>query len=144
MTSLTESTATDASRPLSRTQRYVLEQFLQALIGRLNGAEAAMLATADGFAAAFHGTLDEAMQSRLAAVISSLSALGEAAGQQIDAGALNVVSLQYDARQMQLISIRGQRSDYVLAVLAKPDLLLGNSLWALRECAAQIIAALKP
>lgn len=144
MNSMIDSAATEPSRPLSRTQRYVLEQFLQGLISRLNGAEAAILATADGFPAAFHGALDEAMQSRLAAVISSLTALGDAAGQQIDAGALNVVSLQYDARQMQLIAIHGQRSDYVLAVLAKPDLLLGNSLWALRECAAQIITALKP
>jgi predicted regulator of Ras-like GTPase activity (Roadblock/LC7/MglB family) len=134
----------EPARPLSRTQRYVLEQFLQALVDRLNGAEGAILATADGFPAAFSGVLDEGMQSRLAAVISSLSALGEAAGDQVAAGPLNVVSLQYEARQIQLIAMRGERNDYVLAVLARPDLLLGNSLWALRECAAQIIAALKP
>jgi predicted regulator of Ras-like GTPase activity (Roadblock/LC7/MglB family) len=137
-------TAPESSRSLSRTQRYVLEQYLQGMLARLNGAEGAILASADGFPAAFHGELDETMQNRVAAVISSLCALGEAAGEQIDAGPLNVVSLQYDARQMQLISIRGQRSDYVLAVVARPDMLLGNSLWALRECAAQIIAALKP
>lgn len=129
---------------LSRTQRYVLEQFLAGLIQRINGAQGAMLATADGFPAAFSGTFDESMQNRVAAVMSSLCALGEAAGMQIDAGTLNVISLQFTDRQMQVVSIRGERSDYVLALVAHADVLLGSSLWAIRECATQIRESLRP
>lgn len=129
---------------LSRTQRYVLEQFLCTLIQRLNGAEGAMLATADGFPVAFAGAMDDTMQNRVAAVVSSLCALGEAAGAQIDAGPLDVVSLQCRDRQMQVVSIRGDRSEYVLALVARADVLLGGSLWAIRECATQIKASLRP
>lgn len=130
--------------PLSRTQRYVLQQFLTGLVQRINGAQGAMLATTDGFPAAFAGTLDESMQNRVAAVVSSLCALGEAAGAQIDAGTLEVISLQFSDRQMQVISIRGERSDYVLALVARADVLLGSSLWAIRECATDIRESLKP
>lgn len=129
---------------LSRTQRFVLEQFLSGMIERINGAEGAMLATADGFPSAFSGALDETMQNRVAAVMSSLCALGEAAGAQIDAGSLEVISLQFTDRQMQVVSIRGERSDYVLALVARADVLLGSSLWAIRECATQIRESLRP
>jgi len=76
--------------------------------------------------------------------MSSLCALGEAAGAQIDAGGLEIISLQFSDRQMQVVSIRGERSDYVLALVARADVLLGSSLWAIRECATQIRESLRP
>jgi predicted regulator of Ras-like GTPase activity (Roadblock/LC7/MglB family) len=121
-----------------------LDLAMSEMMGRVGGAQAALLATSDGFPAASTGGLDRAMRSRIAAVVSSLCALSEAAGAQIDAGPLEIISLQFVDRQMQVVSLLGDRSDYALALVTRADVLMGSSLWAIGECANQIRQILRP
>lgn len=95
-----------------------------ALLAEIAGASAVVIATADGFdlARAGHRVVEPA---RLAAMVSSLAALAEAASREVEIGTprLLVVDSSQGRLVVRCIEVRGQ--SLVVVVLTDPTVLLG-------------------
>lgn len=129
---------------LSRTQLAAIELVLRKFRQQLGDVQMALVATADGFDVASDGDVSDNLQRRLAAIVSSLHALGSAAGTEIGAGNCDVVTVQFEHRLLHMLSIRTRRGDFILAALVGESVLLGNTLWSLKQCTTQLGVALSP
>ena len=110
------------SRLASAAQRACL-----ALVDDLDGRATALIATADGFAIGHAGT-NRVDPARLAAVISSIAALGNAASVETDIGATkSLVVDSNDGRMvMRCLSVAGE--SLVVVLLTDAQVLMGRVL----------------
>jgi predicted regulator of Ras-like GTPase activity (Roadblock/LC7/MglB family) len=112
----------------------------QSILDKLDGAHAVLVATVDGFPIA------DARQrhvdiERMAAIVSSFAALGEAASRETAIGQPRCLVIESTEGRLVTRSVRLQGSAVVLAVLADTRAALGL-VWAqLRQAESELAAA---
>ena len=102
-------------------------QAARALFAEIDGARTVVIATADGFdlAHAGHPAIDPA---RLAAMISSFAALGEAASREIGIGSPRCLVIESTEGRLVVRCVRAQGQALVVVVLIDKSVMLGQVL----------------
>ncbi len=112
----------------------------QSILDKLDGAHAVLLATVDGFPIADAKQRDVDIE-RMAAIVSSFAALGEAASRETAIGRPRCLVIESTEGRLVTRSVRLQGSAVVLAVLADTRAALGL-VWAqLRQAESELAAA---
>ena len=116
--------------------RDVCQRLIDALVATHDEITGALVCSVDGFEIA--GSLPAALSAaKLAAMTSSLVALGEAvSGEGGVGGCLNVV-IESQAGRLMMMDIPGD-SRNLLTVISDDSATLGHVLWAVRECAQEL------
>lgn len=124
------SAASCAQTPFDGPLRRLLDQVAQA--------HSVVLAQTDGFEVAqlSRGTVPAA---RLAALASSMLALGEAALRELGLGGRGSVLIDGASGKLLLLEVPLPSRPLVLAVVAGHDAVTGSLLWAARQCVQQIV-----
>lgn len=118
-----------------RVPRELARQTLQS-IGNLPGVQSVVLFSSDGFELASHAA-DSAASARLAAIGSSLAALGSAISGE--AGLRDFERTTIESQDGTVIIMRVDGSDAMsLAVVAGHQAMLGQLLWATRQCCQEL------
>lgn len=122
---------------LTATHRDASELELDRLLHRLPGIEVASLALRDGqpFVHRHRGHIDAA---KLAAMSSSLVALGGTVLKELSAGNLDHVLIVGSIGKLVLVRLPEMSGMLILAVLASADTRLGMVLGLARTCAAAV------
>jgi predicted regulator of Ras-like GTPase activity (Roadblock/LC7/MglB family) len=97
----------------------------EALLAEIAGASAIVIATADGFELA-HAGRGIAEPARIAAMVSSLSALGNAASQEVNIGAPRVLVVESSEGRLVVRCIEARGQSLVVVVLTDRAVLLGT------------------
>jgi predicted regulator of Ras-like GTPase activity (Roadblock/LC7/MglB family) len=100
------------------------ERAAQALLSSIDGSIAVVIATADGFDVARAGSVS-IDASRLAAMMSSLSALGEAASKESGIGSLSCLVVECTEGRLVVRCVQFQGHSLVFVVLTGGNVLLG-------------------
>lgn len=114
------------------------ESALTELLELLPQAHSVVLAQTDGFevASAMRRAVPAA---RLAALASSMLALGEAALRELGMGGHGNVLIEGTDGKLLLLEVPLASQPLVLAVVAGEDAITGSLLWAARQCVQRII-----
>jgi predicted regulator of Ras-like GTPase activity (Roadblock/LC7/MglB family) len=115
-------------------------QTAQALFAEVDGARAVVIATADGFdlAHAGHQTIDPA---RLAAMVSSVSALGDAASRETGIGTPRYLVIESSEGRLVVRCMQVQQQALVAVVLTDKSVTLGLVLSHLSQAEQLMNAA---
>ncbi len=113
------------------------EQTIEQLMKDVKGARAAVISTEDGFEIA-SVVENTAQVSRLAAMASSMAALGAIAGEESGLGASSNIIIQ--AHEGVIIVSLAKRTDVdlILSVVASKDVVMGQLLYAARAATSQL------
>lgn len=116
-------------------------QALDALFERCEGVDAAMLALRDGrpFVEKSRRALDP---GRMAAMSSSLVALGQSVLKELRAGAMDHLLIEGTAGKLAVSTVPGTGGLLLLAVLAERDARLGLVLGQAKICCMAVAAAI--
>lgn len=114
-----------------RATREIAKQHLETL-GRVGGVQSAVLFSADGFEIASHAT-DATVAGRLAAVGSSLAALGSAISREAGLDDFERTTIESRTGTVTIMRIDSEPPMSV-AVVANRTAVLGQLLWATRQC----------
>lgn len=106
------------------------------LFARLSDVRAVFVATEDGFPLA-HTTREAFNDVRLAAISSSMSAIGEALSQETDLGAVRCLTIEAEDGYLVMRSGSHQGVGLVVAVIATREMLLGLVINAVGEAVRQ-------
>ncbi|NKF20809.1 roadblock/LC7 domain-containing protein [Solimonas marina] len=111
---------------------------LQSLFNQLPDIHSAVLARSDGFeiAQATRGTVAAA---RLAALASSMLALGTAALRELGLGSSGSVLIEGQRGKLLLLDVPVDGQPLVLAVVGSDSVITGSLLWVARDCVRQIV-----
>lgn len=115
-----------------------LEGFVQATPGVLS----AVLLSADGFEVASLQT-GKGGAARLAAMGSSLSAIGSAIAREAGIVECNRMILESDSGTIVIMNIPDARPSLSLAIIADASCVLGRLLWAAKNCCITIARAFR-
>ena len=110
---------------------------LEHLVSNTTGITAALVATADGFEVA-SVTRDAFSVPKLAAITSSLHALGDAVVSEAGLTNCNNVIIEAHKGKVLLMSIPTASHSYLLSVICNENAVLGQILYACKECAQRI------
>jgi predicted regulator of Ras-like GTPase activity (Roadblock/LC7/MglB family) len=120
-------------------QRQLCHDLLQVLLKGDGGFTAASIATVDGFEVASVGEGIKIEAGKLAAITSSLQALGGAVAGELALEGLESVVVEAKAGRMMCIEIRLPGQSLVLATVASKRSMLARNFFASRDCAARIV-----
>lgn len=107
---------------------------LDALVGATVGVCAALLIDADGAALASRSTAAALAAPQLAAIARDLLLLGRSTLAHAHFGSLDHLVIEAAAGHVVLMPVLDAPRTPVLAVLTRPDAMLGHVLWAARRC----------
>lgn len=126
---------------LSVPDRVRCANALGELFARCEGVDAALLALRDGrpFLERFRNSTDA---GRLAAMTSSLAALGQSALKELKAGPLDHVLIEGGEGKLVISTVPGTGGLLLLAVLAARDARLGLVLGQSKICCQAVAAAI--
>jgi predicted regulator of Ras-like GTPase activity (Roadblock/LC7/MglB family) len=113
-------------------------QALQQLLEDVPGVKTAVVATTDGFEVASAGQDAQFAANRLAALASSLLALGQAALRELDMSGSGSVLIENGTGKILLIDVRRERCPVVLCVVAEAAAMTGKVLWSAKQCASRL------
>lgn len=108
---------------------------------QIAGAKSAVLFSADGFEIASWGT-DATMVARLAAIGSSLAALGDAICTEAGLSGFSRSTIEGLSGTVTIMGI-GSRQQMALAVVADTRATLGQLLWATQRCSSVLARVLE-
>jgi len=128
--------------PIDPIKARLCQRYLQEFADATPGIHNATIATADGFEVAQIQN-PSLSASRMAAMSSSLHALGNAVVQEAMLARCQNIIIEADAGKILLMAIPGLDDNLVLNVIADSDMLLGQLLWACGKCCERISAGLK-
>lgn len=123
-----------------RVVREVLRRLLEPL-GELAEVRGAVLFTPDGFEAASF-SIDEEASARLAAIGSSLAALGSAISAEAGLRNFDRSLIEGEDGVVMITRVNGD-AGLSLAVIAGKNAVLGRLLWASNRCCAEVDKALR-
>ena len=111
---------------------------LELLLEQVPHLSCAMLAKTDGFevTSVTRGTVPI---SRLAALCSSLTALGNAALQEMGFKKGGSILIEGETGKLLLLEVPRQGAPMVLALVGDGNVVTGSLLWAARDCVRQLI-----
>lgn len=121
--------------------RALMQAALRTALSDLPGLYAVVLATADGFEVAAEIGQHSALTvspSRVAALASSLQALGQASLREVGLGGHGSVLIESDSGKLVMIDLQYGALALVLCLIGPSATLAGKMLWAGRRCAASI------
>lgn len=116
---------------LSRVSRELAKKLLETL-GDISGVQNVVLFSADGFEIASHGA-DSATTARLAAIGSSLSALGSAISSEAGLRDFDRSTIESSDGTVIIMHV-GDGTGMSLAVVSGKNAVLGQLLWATKRC----------
>lgn len=113
---------------------------LDAFAHALPGVRSAVVASVDGFAIA-EATGQAGAGDRLAAMTSSMLALGKAVTRELALGSMEVLMMEADEGKVLMLSIPSPGTPLLLMAACNRRTVIGNVLWSARECSQKIVAA---
>ena len=118
----------------------LVRECLDRVCVRVPNVQLITLASADGFSIASMGSKNSepGLPGKFAAIASSMSALGVAAGKEFGATGLNISIFDFSTVHVALRLITGKSNHFVLAIAAEKNTVLGKLLWVIRECADEL------
>ena len=117
-----------------RTERALCQRQIEALRTSVPQISGALVSTVDGFDIA--ATLPPALSAaKLAAMTSSLLALGDAVSDESGMSSCINVLIEGTAGRILLMDIPNRHRKLLLTVLCGNEAILGQVLWAARQCA---------
>jgi predicted regulator of Ras-like GTPase activity (Roadblock/LC7/MglB family) len=119
-----------------------MQDILKDLVTRTPGILAAQVCTSDGFDVAFVHR-DAESHRRLAAMVSSLHALGAALVQETELGAYTNLIVEATHGKCLMMSIPGSDDSLLLIAVASPDLLFGRFHQSCKAACDQLSAHLR-
>jgi predicted regulator of Ras-like GTPase activity (Roadblock/LC7/MglB family) len=124
--------------PLAKHEKAACEEVLVGLVGTSAGIEAALLASSDGFevVSAARGARPDG--PRLAAMASSLLALGTAVAHDLALDGCRNIHIEAGGGVVLLVTVPCARTGLVLSAVAHKGATLGMVLVATRNCAQSI------
>jgi predicted regulator of Ras-like GTPase activity (Roadblock/LC7/MglB family) len=125
-------------RPLSDSEIVACKRALLALVNDTSGVEAAVLASPDGFEVVSATRVRRIDGPRLAAMSSSILALGTALANELKLDACRNMHIDAGQGLVLLLTVPCARIELVLSALAPKDTTLGMMLMATRRCADAI------
>lgn len=114
-----------------QVQRAFLEKQL-AMLAKVKGVQEAIFFSEDGFELAAYGA-DSDAAARLAAISSSLAALGSAIAEETKIKDFSRTIIESNGGLIVLMRVDAKKS-MSLAVVAGKDAVLGQLLWATKAC----------
>jgi len=114
-----------------------VRQAAEALLGRINQGRAVVIATEDGFQLAC-ATREAIDASRVAAIASSMSAIGGVVTTETRLGQVRCVMVEADDGYIVMRSTRHRGVGLVVAALASRDALLGLLIHGVGETAREL------
>jgi predicted regulator of Ras-like GTPase activity (Roadblock/LC7/MglB family) len=112
-------------------------QAADALLERLNHARAVVIATEDGFQVAC-ATREALDASRLAAIASSMSAIGDVVTRETNLGAVRCLMIEADDGYLVMRATRREDVGLVVAALTSREALLGLVIHGVGETAQEL------
>jgi predicted regulator of Ras-like GTPase activity (Roadblock/LC7/MglB family) len=129
-------------RPLTEGEKTACEAALVDLVHDTSGVEAALLASPDGFEVVSASRTHRLDGPRLAAMSSSMLALGAAMSHELALDRCRNLHIESDDGVALLFTVPCARADLVLSAMSRGDATLGMVLVATRRCARTIAALL--
>jgi uncharacterized protein len=124
---------------LSKVTIEAIRRQLQQLGETSPGVQLAVLSSADGFEiASYQSPGGTSAAARVAAMTSSITALGDAITRETGLHGSRNLIIESDGGTVVLLSLRETKSSLTLAVVAGKQAILGHLLWATRNTAASI------
>lgn len=119
------------------------EAYLQKLVSTTSGVTAALVVTSDGFevASVLHNDLSP---EKMAAMTSSMLALGEAVLSEANLNDCQNVVIESNGGLIIMLSIGDPNKELLLSVITNGQAMLGQVLWAARQCCEQVRFAVTP
>jgi uncharacterized protein len=117
--------------------------FLQRLVSTTSGVNAALVVTSDGFeiASVLHSDLSP---QKMAAMTSSMLALGEAILGEANLNDCQNVVIESNGGLIIMLSVGDPSRELLLSVVTNGQAMLGQVLWAARQCCAQVRQSVSP
>lgn len=109
------------------------------LMASLGGVVAVVISTADGFDVAAKAR-DPAQVSRMAAMASSMSAIGQVVGQESMLGAHRSITLDAEHGFVVMIEVRRDDVPLIMSIVTTRGALLGQILYGANQAAAALAA----
>ena len=125
----------DRAEP-GRTERALCQKQVDALLSSVPEIRGALVSAVDGFdvAANLRPPLSAA---KMAAMTSSLLALGDAVSSESGQGGCQNVVIESDHGRILMMDIPNRHRKLLLTVLIGGEITLGQVLWAARQCAEE-------
>lgn len=119
------------------------EAYLQKLVSTTSGVTAALVVTSDGFevASVLHNDLSP---EKMAAMTSSMLALGEAILGEANLNDCKNVVIESDGGLIIMLAIGDPKKELLLSVITNGQAMLGQVLWAARQCCERVRFAVTP
>lgn len=114
---------------------------LQIFVSQCSGVTAGIVASADGFEVASIQHAQLAPQ-KVAAMSSSMLALGDAVLGEADLSGCQNVVIESKSGVIVMLAVGDARSELLLCAVADHNAMLGQLLWAARQCCDRIRASL--
>lgn len=117
--------------------RKAAEATADKLMRDLRGVKAVVIATEDGFEVA--GRMEEpAHIGRLAALASSLAALGALAGDEGKLGECDNVGIEAALGHLLMVRARNETADLIICILSSRDAVIGQVLYMAKQAAREL------
>ena len=110
------------------------------LISEIGGAIAIVISTSDGFEVAARSQ-NAAQISRMAAMASSIAAIGSVIGQESRLGAHRSITIDADSGFVIMVEIRHPVTPLTLSVITTRSAILGQALFAANRAASELVTA---
>lgn len=109
------------------------------LMNEIKGVRGVVISTEDGFelASCIENT---AQVSRLAAMASSLAALGALAGEESNLGSCDSLVMQASDGYLAIVQVQRADVSLILSIVAGPDAVLGQILYQAKKAASTLKA----
>lgn len=108
------------------------------IVNEGKGVTSVIVATADGLKVAGRSTHSGLDEAKLAAVASSIGAIGAVVGDEANLGACHGVIVQAERGYALIVEIQNPRAPMILSVVADSTAVLGQVAYLAREAAAAI------
>jgi predicted regulator of Ras-like GTPase activity (Roadblock/LC7/MglB family) len=128
--------------PLTAHEKAICERGLADLVQAATGVDTALIATPDGFEVAYMARVRTVDAARLAAMSSSMLALGDAMARELKFKTCTQIMLEATGGFLLVSALPCARAELVLSALAPTTSTLGMAMVAMRKCAKAIGGAL--
>lgn len=110
---------------------------VETLMAEVKGIKAVVIATEDGFEVAAR-VENTAQVSRLAAMASSLAALGAVAGEESGLGVCDSVLIEAAHGYILMLQVRHPQAGLIISVITSRSAIMGQALYLSRQAARKL------
>lgn len=125
------------SQHLSPHLQRAAEQTVAQMVRDVKGVLAALVSTEDGLEVAARA-LNASHTDRLAAMVGSLAALGQVAGEESDLGSCESVVVETAGGHIVMTQARCAQATLIVSLITSREAILGQLLFSARQAARQL------